>query len=185
MTPSQIPNIITIARMVMVLPLLYLLVSGHFPQAFWLALVAGASDAVDGFMARRFGWRSVLGGILDPIADKLLVSACFIGLWWSQQLPTWLVVVVLVRDVVIVIGAWFWWRLIGELKPEPTGISKVTTLAQILLIAMVLAHLSGMDIAQAWLPPLLLAVAAMTVVSGFDYVFRYGLRAWRVHRSRQ
>ena len=85
MNLSWIPNAITIARMVMALPLLWLLVNGHYPQAFWLALVAGASDALDGLLAQRFGWRSALGGLLDPIADKLLMSVCFLGLWWSWQ----------------------------------------------------------------------------------------------------
>lgn len=185
MTRNQIPNAITVARMVMAVPLLWLLAEGFYREAFWLALVAGASDALDGFIAKRFGWRSVLGGILDPIADKLLLSVCFVGLWWSAHLPTWLVAVVLGRDLVILAGAWLWWRMVGAFKPDPSGISKVTTLAQIALIAMMLAHLAGMDIAPSWLPPLVLAVAAMTVVSGADYVFRYGLRAWRVHRSRQ
>lgn len=182
---SWIPNAITIARMVMAVPLLWLLVNGHYPQAFWLAVVAGASDALDGVIAQRFGWRSVLGGVLDPIADKLLMSVCFLGLWWSWNLPTWLVAVVLIRDIVIVAGAFFWWRLTGAFTPAPTGISKMTTLLQIVLIVLMLAHLAGMDFAQSWVPPLVLATAAMTVTSGGDYVVRYGLRAWRIHRSRQ
>lgn len=185
MTLSWLPNAITITRMVMALPLLWLLMNGHYPQAFWLALLAGASDALDGFIAKRFGWRSVIGGVLDPIADKLLLSVCFFGLWWSGHLPSWLVAVVLIRDLVILFGAYIWWRLVGSFKPAPSGISKMTTLAQIVLIALVLAHLASFDIAQAWVPPLMLATAAMTLVSGGDYVVRYGLRAWRAKRSRQ
>src|SRR5688572_16433351 len=99
MNPSSIPNAITIARLVVSLPLLWLLMTEQFLQAFWLAVIAGSSDALDGFLARRFHWRSVLGGILDPIADKLLISVCFFGLWWTGHLPTWLVLVVLIRDV--------------------------------------------------------------------------------------
>ena len=185
MTLSWIPNAITIARMVVALPLLWLLVNGHYLPAFWLAVAAGASDGIDGFLAQRFGWRSVLGGVLDPIADKLLMSVCFLGLWWSLNLPTWLVAVVLIRDLVIVLGAFFWWRLVGTFTPAPTGISKMTTLIQIVLIALMLAHLAGMDFAQSWVPPLMLATAAMTVASGGDYVVRYGSRAWRVYRSKQ
>lgn len=184
MTLSWIPNAITIGRMVMALPLLWLLMSGFYQEALWLALLAGSSDALDGFIAKRFGWRSVLGGILDPIADKLLLTVCFFGLWWSKTLPTWLVAVVLGRDVVILLGAYVWWRLIGSFKPAPSGLSKATTLAQIALIALVLAHLAGFDILQSWVPPLMLATAAITLVSGADYVYRYGTRAWRVHRER-
>lgn len=185
MTPSSLPNAITIARLVVSLPLLWLLMNGHYPQAFWLAVIAGASDALDGFLARRFGWRSVIGGILDPIADKLLVSVCFFGLWWTQHLPTWLVAVVLIRDVIILVGAYTWWRMNDAFEAAPTGISKMTTLAQLVLIALVLAHLAGYEFLQTWAPPLMLATAAITVVSGGDYMVRYGVRAWRLHRSRR
>ena len=74
MTPSQIPNAITVVRMVVAFPLLWLLVQERFSGAFLLALIAGASDAVDGYLAKRYSWQSVLGGILDPIADKLLLT---------------------------------------------------------------------------------------------------------------
>jgi cardiolipin synthase len=183
MNPAWIPNAITVLRMVMALPLLWLLMNSHYPQAFWLALLAGSTDAVDGFLAKRYGWQSLLGGILDPIADKLLLGVCLFGLWWSQNLPTWLVAVVLGRDLVILFGAMAWWRLNGSLEPAPSGISKVTTLVQIVLVALVLAHLAGLDLAQAWVPPLMLATAAVTLVSGGDYVVRYGLRALRLSRG--
>ena len=179
MTPAQIPNAITVARMVMALPLLWLLMNDHFPQALALALLAGFSDLLDGFLAKRYGWQSVLGGILDPIADKLLLSVCFFGLWWSDHLPTWLVAVVLARDLVIGVGAYAWWRITGSIEPAPTGVSKVTTLTQLVLVAMELAHLAGWDFAPGWLEPLMLATAAVTVVSGVDYIVVYGLRAWR------
>ena len=185
MTQRWIPNAITIARLVMVPPLLWLLIEGYFPQAFWLAMAAGVSDAMDGLIAKRFGWRSTLGGILDPIADKLLMSACFVGLWWGGNLPAWLVALVMLRDLVILVGAYFWWRLVGVFEPAPSGISKMTTLVQIALIVLVLAHLAGTDLAWGWVPPLVLATAAMTLVSGLDYVVRYGLRAWRIYRSRR
>lgn len=183
MTPAQIPNAITIARMVVAFPLLWLLKEERFTEALWLAVVAGASDALDGFLAKRYGWQSVLGGILDPIADKLLLSVCFLGLWWSGHLPTWLLVIVLVRDLVIGAGAFAWWRLSGSIKPAPTGISKVTTLMQLLLVAMVLARLAGLDIPPAWVQPWMLATAGVTVVSGLDYVLVYGRRAWRDKRG--
>ena len=185
MKPSQIPNAITIARMVVALPLLWLLTHEQFPQALVLALLAGMSDVVDGFLAKRYGWQSVLGGILDPIADKLLLSVCLFGLWWSEHLPTWLVATILLRDLTVGIGAFAWWRWSGAIRPAPTGISKVTTLSQLLLVALVLAHLSGFDLAPSWLAPLMLATAAVTVVSGLHYVVDYSLRAWRGQRGEQ
>ena len=179
MTWSWIPNAITLARVLASLPLFWLLVQGHYLPAFWLAVAAGISDALDGIIAKAFGWQSVLGGVLDPIADKLLLNTCFLGLWWSMHLPTWLVALVLGRDLVILLGAWAWWRLIGAFNPEPSGISKSTTLAQLLLVALMLAHLAGYDFAAGWVPALVLATAAITLVSGLDYVLRYGVRAWR------
>lgn len=184
MKRSQIPNAITIARMVVALPLLWLLAHELFREALALALLAGASDVVDGFLAKRYGWQSVLGGILDPIADKLLLSVCFFGLWWSEHLPTWLVATILLRDLTVGLGAFAWWRWSGSIRPAPTGISKVTTLSQLVLVALVLAQLSGFDFAPNWLGPLMLATAAVTVVSGLDYVVVYCLRAWRGQRGK-
>lgn len=184
MNRAQLPNAITILRMVLALPLLWLLVKAHYQAALALALLAGATDVLDGFLAKRFGWQSVLGGILDPVADKLLLSVCFLGLWGSQQLPTWLVAVVIGRDFVVGFGALLFWRVTGALDPSPTGISKAATLSQLVLVALVMAHLAGIDLLQAWVQPLMLAAAAATVVSGLDYVVRYTLRAWRDRGTR-
>ncbi len=178
MTPSQLPNAITIARMVMALPLLWLLMNAQFQLAFAVALVAGASDLVDGYIARRYGWQSELGGLLDPIADKLLLSTCFFGLWWAQLLPGWLVAVVLLRDVIILLGARAWWRIERKFHAEPSGLGKSTTLAQLLLVGLVLARPAGLPILTDWIAPLALATAAITVLSGVDYVVRYSRRAW-------
>ncbi len=184
MKPAQIPNAITITRMVVALPLLWLLAGEHFREALVLALIAGASDLLDGFLAKRYGWQSVLGGILDPIADKLLLMVCFVGLWWSEHLPTWLVATIFLRDLTVGLGAFAWWKWAGSIRPAPTGISKVTTLSQLVLVALVLAQLSGFDFAPTWIGPLMLATAAITVVSGLDYVIVYCLRAWRGQRGR-
>ena len=185
MSWSWIPNAITCARVVASLPLFWLLEERMFVAAFWVAIVAGASDALDGIIAKRFGWQSQLGGILDPVADKLLLTAGFLGLWWSLQLPTWLVALVLGRDLVILAGAFAWWRLIGAFTPEPSGISKATTLAQLVLLAMVLARLAGHPVAESWIPPVALATGAVTLISGLDYVVRYGARAWRLLGKRE
>ena len=174
-----IPNAITLARVLASLPLFWLLEHKQFAPAFWLAVAAGLSDALDGIIAKRYDWQSLLGGVLDPIADKLLLNACFVGLWWTGQLPAWLVGLVLGRDLVILVGAFAWWRLIGAFTPEPSGISKATTLVQLLLVVMVLSLLAGHPVASNWIPPLAFATGLVTLVSGLDYVVRYGARAWR------
>jgi len=179
MSWSWIPNAITLTRVLASLPLFWLLMQERYIAAFWLALVAGLSDAVDGIIAKRFGWQSVIGGLLDPIADKLLLSACFLGLWWNQHLPTWLLALVLGRDLVILCGAFAWWRLIGPFKPEPSTISKATTLLQLLLVVTELAQQAAYVAAENWLPAIEAFVGMVTLVSGLDYVVRYGARARR------
>ena len=101
----HLPNLISAARIVLVLPIIWCLLNREFTLAIWLFLIAGASDGLDGFLAKRFGWSSRLGGILDALADKFLLLSTFICLWWLGVFPWWLVLSILARDLVIVIGA--------------------------------------------------------------------------------
>lgn len=182
MNVKQIPNAITIARMVAAFPLLYFLMKGNAQVAFWIAMLAGLSDSLDGYLAKKYDWRTALGGLLDPIADKLLLCICFIGLTWQHAIPLWLCVLVLGRDLVIVSGAWVWWKTIGPFKPMPSWISKLTTFFQIVYVAMMLANLAFSVVPGVVLLFLLWLVIVFTIASGLDYFIRYGrraLRAWR------
>ena len=180
-----LPNAITIARMVMALPLLGLLAWDNYQAAFWLALLAAASDVLDGYLAKRFDWRSVTGALLDPLADKLLLGVCFLGLWWASHLPTWLTALVLGRDLVLVAGALTWRQKIGPLQPEPSVAGKLSTFLQVALVLMVLLWLNGWrGVDLSIVQTTMLATAAVTLTSGLDYVARYGLRAWQALRSR-
>lgn len=179
-----LPNAITIARMVAALPLLWLLQQQRFVAAFWLALVAGLSDALDGVLAKRCGWRTRSGALLDPLADKLLLGASFLGLWLAGALPGWIVALVFVRDGVLLAGSLAWWRMIGPFVPEPSLPGKATTFAQIAFVAAVLLQWSGLGALPAAAWPVLIAIVALaTLVSGLDYVLRYGVRATRHFRS--
>lgn len=174
---NWLPNAITIARVALTGPLLWLLATNDYLPAFWVALVAGLSDGVDGYLARRHNWSSALGGVLDPIADKLFVSVCYIGLWWSGHFPGWLVALVFVRDIVIVVGGCAWWRLSGSFEAAPSWLGKCSTALQITLVACVLADLAVHPLPGVLLYALTLATALLTLVSGLDYVVRYGQRA--------
>jgi len=179
----QLPNAITLARMLAVPPLMWLLVLERYPAAWWLALAAGLSDALDGLLAKRFGWFSRLGGLLDPIADKLLLAAGFVGLWLGGHLPGWLMALVLGRDGVIVAGAIAWHLLIGPVTAAPSRLSKANTVVQ---IAFVLWLLAGLAFAQVpvsgqWLGVWL--VAALTAASGVDYVVRWTALARRARKE--
>ncbi|PWV65946.1 cardiolipin synthase [Plasticicumulans acidivorans] len=180
----HLPNLITVLRILLVPPLLWLLLHERFTPALLLFVLAGVSDALDGALAKGFGWTSRLGGILDPIADKLLLVGCFLVLGLGGELPLWLMVLVIGRDLLIIIGAVAYQWLIEDLQAAPTWVSKCNTLAQLTLIfALLLNH-------GAWtLPPLLLhlliyVTALLTLWSGFDYVQRWGRKARQQGRRR-
>ncbi|HEX2337704.1 MAG TPA: CDP-alcohol phosphatidyltransferase family protein, partial [Hyphomicrobiaceae bacterium] len=101
---AHIPNAITLGRVMSVPVLFYLLLSGRSIAAFVVFVLAGLSDAVDGYLAKRFDWRSELGAYLDPLADKMLIVSIFIALGVRNELPLWLVIAVVSRDVLIVVA---------------------------------------------------------------------------------
>lgn len=117
----------------------WLLLSGEHRAAFFVFLAAGVSDALDGFLAKRFDWRTELGAVLDPLADKLLLVSLFIALGVSKDLPLWLVLAVVSRDILIVAGVLVSWLMDQPVAIKPLIISKANTLAQIVLVATVLA----------------------------------------------
>lgn len=180
----HLPNILTFLRMLLTVPLAWLLRDGRYDAALAVALLAGVTDALDGFLAKRFGWQSWLGGVLDPVADKLLLFVCFIGLAHVGALPVWLAWLVVGRDVVIVAGAVAYHNLIGPLTAQPSSLSKLTTCLQIALVLGCLLHLSRFGDWPAWVNTAMFwTVAAATVVSGLDYVVHWGAKAWREGRA--
>src|SRR5689334_7087311 len=101
----HLPNAITIARIALVLPLVVSIARRDFNAALILVVIAGLSDALDGLLAKRFAWQSWLGGVLDPIADKILLIVCFVSLYVASVMPLWLMGLALARDAVILAGA--------------------------------------------------------------------------------
>ena len=184
MRPSQIPNVITLMRVLLVVPIAWLLWGGRYPEALLLVAVAGLSDAVDGALARRFEWRSEFGALLDPLADKAMVVALFVVLTMQGQLPLWLAVVVVTRDAVILAGAGTYRLLFGKLVMAPTLVSKANTAVQVVVLLLMLFALCGFgaasEIAAMLADPLCFyLVALLSVLSGLDYVVTWSLKAWR------
>lgn len=177
MKARDIPNIITVLRILLVIPIMVLLARQEYRTVLVLFAVAGFSDGLDGFLARRCGWRTPLGAILDPLADKFMLVGVYLMLGWGGLLPLWLVLLVILRDVVIVSGALAYRRLCGDLTMEPTFISKINTLLQIVLGLAVIVAAAG------WPPPawassgMIALVALSTLWSGVDYVWQWSLRA--------
>jgi len=175
----QLPNALTVLRILLTPGILLLLVGQAYRWALLLALLAALSDLLDGWLARRYGWQSRLGGLLDPIADKLLLNACFLGLWWAAPVPGWLVGLVLGRDLVIVAGALAYHWLIRPVQAEPSLLSKLNTVVQLIFVLGCLVALASTGLPSRLLQGAVWVVAAVTLVSGLDYVLRYARRAWR------
>lgn len=135
----NVPNVITVARLVITPIILWSLINGHARSAFLLFVLAGISDAVDGYLAKRFNQRTQFGAYLDPVADKLLIAGIFISLGWIGELPAWLVFAVVARDVMIVAGVVISAVLARPVRIQPLRVSKLNTALQILLAAVVLA----------------------------------------------
>ena len=181
---SQLPNLITGLRMLLVLPAGWLLWLGLYPQALLVVGVAGLSDVLDGELARRFGWRSAFGSMMDPIADKLLVLAVFVIFTIQGHVPLWLAVLVIGRDALILAGAGIYRLLYGELEMAPTRISKANTVMQIAMLLLLLLGLSEFGVlseaAMRIVDPYgFYALALLGIGSGLDYLVTWSLKAWR------
>ncbi|HKS56954.1 MAG TPA: CDP-alcohol phosphatidyltransferase family protein [Steroidobacteraceae bacterium] len=183
----HIPNALCILRMLLVVPVAWLLWTDNYRLTLAMFAFAAATDGLDGFLAKRFGWTSELGKILDPLADKILLVGVFITLAALGVVPIWLAATAVLRDVIITAGAIIYKGLYGygELQGRPTAISKLNTLCQIIFLLLVVAG-RAVDFA----PPIAIMVLGAlvfvtTVVSGLDYVITYSRRAIEVSRRRR
>jgi cardiolipin synthase len=173
----HLPNLISVLRIALVAPLVVTIVREQYVAALAIAFVAGVSDGVDGYLARRFHWQSRLGSFLDPVADKLMLVGCMLVLGWLHEAPRWLVALVVLRDAVIALGALAWHRVLRNFEAHPSWLSKFTTVAQIVFVLWVLA-----DHAFGWRTPMTIPAwiaGALTAASGLDYVVRWGRLARR------
>lgn len=177
MTLRWLPNAISLLRIALIAPILWLIVKNHFDQALILFFVAGFSDGVDGYLAKRFEWHTRLGAMLDPVADKLLVAGTFITLVCTGHVPFWLAAVVVLRDVVIVGGATAYNFIVGPVEGEPTRISKLNTALELLFILFVLSRAGFNWPAEITITILGAGVLITVVISGIDYVWSWTRRA--------
>lgn len=174
---AWVPNLITLARLLSVPVAVYVILLGYYAAAFWIFLIAGISDAVDGLIAKHYGVSSQVGSFLDPLADKTLLIGVYITLGSLGHISLWLVILIVFRDLLIIGGALLFQTLTHSLKMEPLFISKVNTVAQITLAGFALGRL-GLDVSGGWVETLLVyAVATTTLASGAAYVVKWGLMA--------
>lgn len=183
MTLRDIPNIISLLRIALVIPVVYLLIQREFSYALILFFIAGISDGLDGYLAKRNNWISRLGSILDPLADKLLLVFSYFTLGWLGEIPMWLVVAVVVRDLIIIVGAIAYHEIIGEYDMMPSWVSKTNTFFQILLVLVVVFSLGAYMLPEKVIDVLVIIVAITTVASGMNYVWVWGRRAIQEHSN--
>lgn len=174
----SIPNLITLGRILLVPVVVWAIASGAMLAAFALFVAAGVSDAVDGFIAKRFRMTTELGAYLDPLADKALIVSIYVTLGIYGEIPRWLVILVVSRDIMIVGAVMLSWLLGNPLKVRPLLVSKLNTTAQILFACVVLGSL-GFGIEADTVKAVLMGlVAALTLLSVGAY-----LAEWMRHMN--
>ena len=165
-----IPNLITIARILLVPVVVWAIASGEMRIAFAVFLAAGVSDAIDGFLAKRFGMATELGAYLDPLADKAMIVSIYVALGITDAIPRSLVILVVSRDIMIVSAVILSWLVHRPLHLKPHVVSKLNTVAQILLALLVLASIGFVFEAQLAIAVAIVVVAALTLLSVAFYV---------------
>ena len=176
-----IPNLISIGRLFVVPLIIWLIVSDQPVLAFWAFVLAGVSDGVDGFLARHLNMRSALGTYLDPLADKALLVSIYVTFSVVAEIPVWVTIMVVSRDVFI-IGAVILAGMLGNpVEMRPYFISKVNTAAQIILASIVLADLAFAIDLSSLREIMVISVGILTVASALLYALGWVMHmgGWR------
>jgi len=166
-----IPNIITLARILLTPLFIILLIQKRYHQALWIFVLAGISDMADGLIARRWQQKSPLGAFLDPLADKLLMCSSFVTLSIYQLIPPWLTVIVISRDVVLVLGVMLFKMVNFPVLVRPSLAGKLSTATQIATVLLVLM-VKSWGVSPAWLKVLFWLTGFLTTISGIHYILQ-------------
>lgn len=180
----NIPNFISILRILITLPIGVSLFNAQYNLTLILFIIAGFSDGLDGFIAKRYGWQSRLGGLLDPLADKILFISTFLILGIIQLIPIWLVVAALARDLIIVSGTIFYQLTIEDVQPAPSRISKFNTVLQTLLVILVIFNAGLYQLPNWLLATIQWLLLSTLILSGGHYVYLWGRKAVDGHRGK-
>ena len=177
MRASNIPNLICLARIVLVIPIIRSLWQEQFLLSLLLIIIAGLSDILDGYLAKKNNWRSYLGAVLDPAADKILLVSLFLTLQSMDLIPLWLTLTVVIRDLMIVFGLSLYRYFVGVPQPKPTRISKInTTLQLVFIIFVILAQ--GVQFPFEILAMVCGSLVFVTsILSGLDYWIIWSIEA--------
>ena len=177
---SYIPNAICILRIILVIPIIDFLWDKQYENALGFIAIAGISDFLDGFLAKRNNWRSNLGAALDPAADKILLVSVFVTLYFMDLIPFWLMATVLMRDFMILFGLALYYYFIEKPNPNPSFVSKLNTNLQIFFVLFVIAgqiFSSNFDLLIQFTGSL---VFLTSILSGMDYWISWSIKAKQI-----
>ena len=174
----NVPNILTLARIIITPVIVYAILSGEALTALILMIVAGITDMLDGAIARYYNQRTTVGAYLDPLADKLMLISMFVTLFIVGEVPLFLFLAVIFRDVIIVVGAMAYEMVTHSLKMEPSMVSKVTTFMQIVYVVTLLLHMAY-PLADIWIEMVVWSTFVVTCVSGLHYMLVWTRKAVR------
>jgi Phosphatidylglycerophosphate synthase len=170
---SSLPNALSILRIILTVPVVMTLLNHQYLFAIILFFIAGVTDALDGWIAKRFSFQTRLGSILDPMADKVLLVSSFLALFWIDLLPLWLLILVFLRDVMIVAGTVGYFLGLDASRDDlltPSNLSKFNTALQIALV-LFLVIVQIYPVSYQWTTMFFIIVATSTVLSGADYMW--------------
>jgi cardiolipin synthase len=174
---QYLPNSLTTLRLLLAAPLGLLILQGNYGWALGVGVLAGLTDLLDGFFARRLGTISRIGALLDPVADKLLITVSFVCLARAELVPWYLAVTVITRDLVIIAGAALYYRLVGPFEFAATRLSKINMFIQIVFCVLVLLNQVIPGVPPAIMLASSAAVLFIAAASGFDYVMSWSIKA--------
>jgi len=169
----HLPNLICLARIALIWPIIAALANANYDFALLLFAVAAVSDGLDGFLAKRFGWTSELGKILDPLADKLLLISVFVMATSLGLVPLWLTLTAVTRDLMIILGAIALRIWVGPLQGRPSILSKINTLLQLAYLLGVITNAAGYGPPLGFLATLAIVAVVTTLLSGVNYAMNF------------
>ncbi|MCF7821372.1 MAG: CDP-alcohol phosphatidyltransferase family protein [Mariprofundaceae bacterium] len=175
-TILNVPNILTLARIIITPVIVYAILSDEAVMALVLMIAAGITDMLDGAIARYFNQRTTVGAYLDPLADKLMLISMFVTLFIIGEVPLFLFLAVIFRDVIIVVGAIAYEMVTHSLKMEPSMVSKVTTFMQIVYVVTLLLHMAS-PLEEIWIERVMWATFVITCISGLHYLLVWTRKA--------
>ena len=173
---NYIPNLLTLLRIALVPVLILLLNNQSYTMALWVFMLAGLTDGLDGLIARRYGYFTKLGSVLDPLADKFLLLSSFVMLTIAGDLPFWLLIIVAFRELIIITGVVLLTILYDHFEMQPILSSKINTFMQIMLVILVLVEKAEILSVSGLIAVLIWVVAITTITSGFQYVLEWVIR---------